>query len=190
MGCNHHWQYYYQEACEYILVWNWLTKRAYINRDSRSCIVLLGWKFIAGLFQFPKINRFVLILFFGWATRWGTVSMLGSNMVQKSFPGLWFIVAKVALVLEEAAVVVSLNMPLHVIPRGTFHLAYGALPCPVLKIGFGPLTADCGFIWFSQKTRKFQHIQQRTKTRILCFGPTITYQKNYCCSTLLLYSTF
>ena len=31
---------YYQEACEYILLWNWPTKEANIRKDIWSCIVL------------------------------------------------------------------------------------------------------------------------------------------------------
>ena len=42
---------------------------------------------------------------------------------------------------------------------------------PVLEIGFGPPTTVFGSLWSSQKARKFRHIQQTTKTRILCFAP-------------------
>ena len=41
---------------------------------------------------------------------------------------------------------------------------------------------EIGSIWSSQKVRKFWHIEQTTKLRILCFDPLII-KINYCCST-------
>ena len=40
---------------------------------------------------------------------------------------------------------------------------------PVLKICFGPPTADFWSVWSSQKARKFRQIQPTTKVHILCF---------------------
>ena len=48
----------------------------------------------------------------------------------------------------------------------SFLLNLGQGP-PVLEIGLGPLTADFGSVWSSEKAHKFQHIQRTTK-RVFC----------------------
>ena len=45
---------------------------------------------------------------------------------------------------------------------------------PVLKILFGPPTADFVCVWSPQKVHKFQQIQPSAKVRILCFD------RNFC----------
>ena len=57
----------------------------------------------------------------------------------------------------------------------------GSDPVPVLKICFGPPTADFWSVWSSQKARKFRQIQPTTKVRILCFDCPLRIKINNSC---------